>query len=420
MELSSIGSNDQYASIFSDKKTKNASKASSANIQSTTNLAKASNINSSFVGSDIKFELASQPSQLQTNINSIKYGSSYGYSVDESGYMGADFNKAAGLPEDFKIHKSTLEEIEKKGSIKHHTNYGYLESDEAVLNYNAFSNIDMADTIKQYYNVFDQINSRVFDDSKQIYSSSDLDKLPKGYSSSGVDYGKMEPPSNAALAGLQDRSNEKVTHIFDTGEQYEQAKQISEDLSMLDIFFPTKKLDFSVSSMNNKTGEEATWTFNPDMSMYQSNEGYTKEAVFMSFLKSFDNMGQSLVLHGGDTKLTDEAAANMAESVYLTINNPERNKNFSLDKTLVENISNLQNTITSRVNSNIYKPLLESFFFQQQTGMKVTTAAEYEEFQAALQKAKDGGWELSDKQLDSYANDLFNRLNKLLSSTKIQ
>ncbi|OCS01983.1 hypothetical protein CFT85387_02065 [Campylobacter fetus subsp. testudinum] len=419
MELSSIGSNDQYASIFSDKKTKNASKASSANIQSTTNLAKASNINSSFVGSDIKFELASQPSQLQTNINSIKYGSSYGYSVDESGYMGADFNKAAGLPENFKIHKSTLEEIEKKGSIGSSTN-NWLKGKESILSYNAFSNIDMADTIKQYYNVFDQINSRVFDDSKQIYSSSDLDKLPKGYSSSGVDYGKMEPPSNAALAGLQDRSNEKVTHIFDTGEQYEQAKQISEDLSMLDIFFPTKKLDFSVSSMNNKTGEEATWTFNPDMSMYQSNEGYTKEAVFMSFLKSFDNMGQSLVLHGGDTKLTDEAAANMAESVYLTINNPERNKNFSLDKTLVENISNLQNTITSRVNSNIYKPLLESFFFQQQTGMKVTTAAEYEEFQAALQKAKDGGWELSDKQLDSYANDLFNRLNKLLSSTKIQ
>ncbi|UWU97981.1 hypothetical protein DSQ35_p56 (plasmid) [Campylobacter jejuni] len=27
--------------------------------------------------------------------------------------MGSDFNKAAGLPEDFKIHKSTLDEIKK-------------------------------------------------------------------------------------------------------------------------------------------------------------------------------------------------------------------------------------------------------------------------------------------------------------------
>lgn len=27
--------------------------------------------------------------------------------------MGADFNKAAGLPDDFKIHSSTLKEIER-------------------------------------------------------------------------------------------------------------------------------------------------------------------------------------------------------------------------------------------------------------------------------------------------------------------
>ena len=35
----------------------------------------------------------------------------YGYSVDAKGFMGADFNKAAGLPQDFKIHKSTLDAI---------------------------------------------------------------------------------------------------------------------------------------------------------------------------------------------------------------------------------------------------------------------------------------------------------------------
>ena len=33
----------------------------------------------------------------------------YGYSVDSKGFMGADFNKAAGLPAEFKIHKSTLD-----------------------------------------------------------------------------------------------------------------------------------------------------------------------------------------------------------------------------------------------------------------------------------------------------------------------
>ena len=35
----------------------------------------------------------------------------YGYSVDRKGFMGADFNAAAGLPQDFKIHKSTIDEF---------------------------------------------------------------------------------------------------------------------------------------------------------------------------------------------------------------------------------------------------------------------------------------------------------------------
>lgn len=34
-----------------------------------------------------------------------------GYSVDEEGFMGEDFNKAANLPSDFKIHKETLEKM---------------------------------------------------------------------------------------------------------------------------------------------------------------------------------------------------------------------------------------------------------------------------------------------------------------------
>ncbi|TLD83867.1 hypothetical protein LS70_003405 [Helicobacter sp. MIT 11-5569] len=36
-----------------------------------------------------------------------------GYSVDENGFMGEDFNKAANLPSDFKIHKETLEKMHK-------------------------------------------------------------------------------------------------------------------------------------------------------------------------------------------------------------------------------------------------------------------------------------------------------------------
>ncbi|HAA2213064.1 TPA_asm: hypothetical protein GD917_09380, partial [Campylobacter jejuni] len=50
-------------------------------------------------------------SEFKNSIYTLKYkqadisnNTAYGYSVDKDGYMGSDFNKSAGLPEDFKIH----------------------------------------------------------------------------------------------------------------------------------------------------------------------------------------------------------------------------------------------------------------------------------------------------------------------------
>ncbi|EAV9535493.1 hypothetical protein FFG91_09405, partial [Campylobacter coli] len=82
----------------------------------------------------------------QADISNTSTNTAYGYSVDKDGYMGSDFNKAAGLPEDFKIHKSTLDEIERYNTDLNAHTANYL----GVSSY--YSNIDMANTIKQYYN----------------------------------------------------------------------------------------------------------------------------------------------------------------------------------------------------------------------------------------------------------------------------
>ncbi|EAK3860536.1 hypothetical protein FDA99_09455, partial [Campylobacter jejuni] len=69
-------------------------------------------------------------SEFKNSIYTLKYkqadiststNTAYGYSVDKDGYMGSDFNKAAGLPEDFKIHKSTLDEIERRAENNSYT-----------------------------------------------------------------------------------------------------------------------------------------------------------------------------------------------------------------------------------------------------------------------------------------------------------
>ncbi|MBF0928617.1 MAG: flagellar biosynthesis protein FlgG, partial [Campylobacter concisus] len=97
--------------------------------------------------------------------------------------MGADFNKAAGLPQDFKIHKSTLDELSRFAERNHVLNRIKSKDEQIKI----FDNIDMADTIKHYYRLFDQMTSALGDD-KKSYTLADIGKLPKGYSTKGTHY----------------------------------------------------------------------------------------------------------------------------------------------------------------------------------------------------------------------------------------
>lgn len=84
-------------------------------------------------------------------------------------------------------------------------------------------------------------------------------------------------------------------------------------------------LDFSSQSMQtrNLSGLEAKFSFNPDMSMYQNPNGYAKEALFISFIKSENPR----ILNGGTTKLKPEVLENnlsislfpMGEEMYREI-----------------------------------------------------------------------------------------------------
>ena len=81
------------------------------------------------------YTTSSQNSLTSLNFNDLQ---AYGYTVDKAGFMGADFNKAAGLPQDFKIHKSTLDEIVR------YNNKTYLFTQDRSKA--AFEKIDVADT----------------------------------------------------------------------------------------------------------------------------------------------------------------------------------------------------------------------------------------------------------------------------------
>ncbi|EKT7780694.1 hypothetical protein PW853_001880, partial [Campylobacter coli] len=121
----------QNASKLSDIESKNSQTLARSEILSnnnalnnssnSTNISNSSNtnlsINNTTKTSSPNYDISSE---FKNSIYTLKYkqvdlstDTAYGYSVDKDGYMGSDFNKAAGLPEDFKIHKSTLDEIER-------------------------------------------------------------------------------------------------------------------------------------------------------------------------------------------------------------------------------------------------------------------------------------------------------------------
>lgn len=76
-----------------------------------------------------------------TEQNSKTSNKVLGYEVDNEGYFTSDFNKATGIPEDIKIHSSTMESL-----VKVSTN----EKDP----FRAFESIDIAKTVGNAYKIF--------------------------------------------------------------------------------------------------------------------------------------------------------------------------------------------------------------------------------------------------------------------------
>ena len=156
------------------------------------------------------YTTSSQNSLISLNFNNLQ---AYGYTVDKAGFMGADFNKAAGLPQDFKLHKSTLDEMVR------YNNKTYLFTQDRSKA--AFEKIDVADTTKHYYKLFKSIVS----DEKNRYSEVDLANLPKGFS---LDTNQKTFGKNANF--LKDVSLISVTNVYKTFDQVSDAKSVRDEL----------------------------------------------------------------------------------------------------------------------------------------------------------------------------------------------
>ena len=201
----------------------------------------------------------------------VSQATAYGYSVDSKGFMGADFNKAAGLPQDFKIHKSILDWLNnallKSSSYLMENNDKYLKS------------IDIAQNVKAYYNIFAQIVPQ-----KDSFNSDDLQNLPKGYSSTGATLNN--------LTILFDRSDEKVTNVFRNTADLEQAEQMQFKLLGIGVDFSATRLDFDIKKVEN--------------SYINSDDSIQQGGIFALFLNSLDKQEKLTPVEKGSV-LTPQA-----------------------------------------------------------------------------------------------------------------
>ena len=311
------------------------------------------------------YTTSSQNSLTSLNFNDLQ---AYGYTVDKAGFMGADFNKAAGLPKDFKIHKSTLDELNRFAERNHVLNRIKSKDEQIKI----FDNIDMADTIKHYYRLFDQMTSALGDD-KKSYTLADIGKLPKGYSTKGTSY-------DAKGHLLKDLSNSTISNIYSSTDELNSAKSISKELSSAGVRLIVKEVDFTMS----EAGDE--FSFNPDMSVYQADEGYSKEALFMGFLRSSRPLP------------SDSAKTKLSSAALNDISSTGEHKEYFVD---FEKVGKDSESIKALIKERLKELTLLMYARSKNTSAESVTSNEYEKFKP------------TSEDINSLANSWSEKLDRL-------
>ncbi|HEF1859118.1 TPA: hypothetical protein R8V27_001576 [Campylobacter jejuni] len=423
MSIFSINDNSSYGSILSQakasKESKENSKISFANAFLKQNASKLNEIQNTNSQTLVRSEVLNSGSnstldtnyglfsEFQNTVHTLKYKQAdlnntsslaYGYSVDKNGYMGSDFNKAAGLPEDFKIHKSTLDEIERKAENNSYTSdiKKYLGIDKY------YTNIDMAETIKQYYNQFNQIVNHTFNDTnKTSFTETDINSMPKGISELSSD----------KTIGIMPKSYDKLTisNYYNTQEQYKEIEQLG---MFAHINTGLQQLNFTPQSMQTQNLDEDTLkdTFNPDMSVYPQNEdgSYSKEALFMSFLKST-----------GALPRENSATLNPTAKFYAEA---------MLKESFEGSLASLDDIMTGKVDfASLLKGYaqdgwLDADIYAMEKGVAwQNTSIGYGGawFDNQFNQAKANGWKASSESINSYVGSIMDRLNNLIGQTRV-
>lgn len=305
----------------------------------------------------------------------------YGYSVDSKGFMGLDFNLAAGLPQDFKIHSSTLEAVHNTIS----QDYVNKLTAEYYNQSSFFDNIDIAAIFKRSYSIFSQIANISFGD-KTSFSEADLAALPKGYSDDDF-YEYLK----------KDKANPRVTAIYKDEQSLAEARKLGQELfeNSIEVIIPTRELNWV---QNVKTDTQNGSLFNPDMSMYKDGENYTLEALFVGSMKVnlAPNVSGSQTQINPYIEIMEKLIQKEGERISLTL--------VTLDKIASGEVDFMQ-----ILKAALEKGLFDAGIYAQQQGRnlaKMSNPTEIENFWNEFDTARENGYKPNKSIGTAFINNL--------------
>ncbi|AWI33631.1 Cj0814 family flagellar-dependent secreted protein [Helicobacter apodemus] len=186
---------------------------------------------------------------IESKKSSLAFKEILGYKVDKEGYFTQEFNKAAGIPEDYKIHSSSLESLVRVRAPS-------LD----------FTDIDIAKTIGNAYKILSQVVGEDTLKDKDSFSLEEIAKFPQGYEydrrslqvtkiyQTTKDY--MNFASNQANWKDLEKQDKKASNLF-----FSSGETMRQGLPATDIF------------NNASGGQEESFNFNPNGSKYINEDG---------------------------------------------------------------------------------------------------------------------------------------------------
>lgn len=207
----------------------------------------------------------SQPDTVEHKFNEV-----LGYKVGADGYFTSEFNEAAGIPKDYKIHSDTLKSL-------------VNVNNKAIAFNKMFSKIDIAKTARNAYKILSQVAGDELLNSKESFTKEDLAKFPQGYE--------------------YEKSSLKVTKVNKNIYDYASARSAFDDKSgktnMETLFFnssyheltmtPQYKPSTNIFDNNNggKESENVSVFINPHGERYTNPDGsITKGGLIAAVINS--------------------------------------------------------------------------------------------------------------------------------------